>query len=77
MMRAAVPVLISSLVLGSLVSDYLGIASHNFAFSSSNSQNMISLKSKPKRNQPEKPQPHRGTGRRSLIETYSNAHLIA
>ncbi|WP_390825633.1 heterocyst-inhibiting protein PatX [Anabaena subtropica] len=74
-MRAAVPVLISSLVFASLISDCLGMANRNSTLSPSSSHNMLSFKSKPKRNEPEKPIPHRGTGRRSLIESSNNAHI--
>ncbi|QLE56656.1 heterocyst-inhibiting protein PatX [Nostoc sp. TCL26-01] len=77
MMRAAIPVLISSLVFGSLISDGLGMANRNLTISALSSQNMLSLKSKPKRNEPEEATPHRGTGRRSLMESFSNAHVIA
>jgi hypothetical protein len=77
MMRAAIPVLISSLVFSSLISHSQGMANRSLIGSVFKSQNMISLKSQPKRNTPEGATPHRGTGRRSLIESFSNAHLIA
>jgi hypothetical protein len=67
-MRAAVPVLVTSLVFGSLIFDSLEMANRNSNPSFSDTEHMVSLKYKPKRNQPEKPVPHRGTGRRSFIE---------
>ncbi|BCL34381.1 heterocyst-inhibiting protein PatX [Nostoc sp. MS1] len=65
-MRAAVPVLVTSLVFGSLIFDCLEMANRNS--NSSNTEYMVSLNNRPKRNQPENPVPHRGTGRRSFIE---------
>lgn len=72
-MRAAVPVLVLSLVFGSLIFDSLGMANRNLTLSPFNSDNMLSLNFKPKRNQPEQPFPHRGTGRKNLIENTQNA----
>jgi hypothetical protein len=66
-MRAAVPVLVTSLLFGSIIFDGLEMANRN-SNPSSNTEHMISLKYRPKRNQPEKPVPHRGTGRVRLIE---------
>lgn len=77
MMRAAIPVLISSLVFGSLISDSQGMADRNLTISALSSKNMLSLKSKPKHNELEETTPHRGTGRRSLMESFSNTHVIA
>ncbi|BAT53664.1 hypothetical protein NOS3756_26250 [Nostoc sp. NIES-3756] len=71
-MRAAVPVLVTSLVFGSLIFDSLEMVNRN-SNPSSNTEYMASLKYKPKRNQPEKPVPHRGTGRRSFIENTQTA----
>ncbi|MBD2499212.1 heterocyst-inhibiting protein PatX [Anabaena azotica] len=72
-MRAAVPMLVSSLVFGSLIFDDQGMANRNLTFSPSNSEYMLSLNSKHKHNQPETPIPHRGTGRKTMIENIQNA----
>lgn len=72
-MRAAVPVLVSSLVFGSLIFDGLEMANRNSSLFPSNSEHMLSWNSKPKRNLPEQPLLHRGTGRRSMTENTVNA----
>lgn len=72
-MRAAVPVLVSTLVFATLIFDALEIANRNSVLSPSNSEHMLSLNSKPKRNLPEEPLLHRGTGRRSMMENTLNA----
>jgi hypothetical protein len=75
MMRAAVPVLISSLVFGFLISHGLGMANRNSNLSVSSSESMLSLTSQPQRNEPEQPIPHRGTGRKSLTKSPSNTYV--
>jgi hypothetical protein len=72
MMRAAVPFLLSSLVFGSLAVDYQQMVNQNSIFPSATSQDMVSLRPKPKRNEPEGATPVRGSGRRSLIESQGN-----
>jgi hypothetical protein len=72
-MRAAVPMLVSSLVFGSLIFDDQGMANRNLTFSPSNSEYMLSLNYKPNHNQPETPAPHRGTGRKTMIENIHSA----
>jgi len=72
-MRVAVPVLVSSLVFCSFIFARLEMANRNSTLSLFNSEYMLSLNSKPKRNQPERPVLHRGTGRRSMLENTLNA----
>lgn len=71
-MRATISLLITGLVFGSLAFNYQTIANRlsNLFLSSSDSEQFISVKSKSKSrtNQPEEPIPHRGSGRRSLMQ---------
>ncbi|HEY9804372.1 MAG TPA: hypothetical protein V6D25_28830 [Leptolyngbyaceae cyanobacterium] len=71
-MRAAVPILVSSLVFSSVIFDGQGMANRN-STPSDNLEYMLSLNSQPKYNQPEKPVSHRGTGRRTMIENTQDA----
>lgn len=73
-MRAVVSLLASSLVMATLVFDYQLIVNRfsNLLLASSASQQLLSARPKPKPNQPEKPAPHRGSGRRELMEYYRN-----
>ncbi|MFK0729823.1 MAG: heterocyst-inhibiting protein PatX [Gloeotrichia echinulata GP01] len=75
-MRAAISLLVSGLVFGSLALNCQGMVYRfsNLRLSPSASQQMLSVKPKPKANQPEKPAPHRGSGRRELMEYYGNIH---
>ncbi|MBW4561150.1 MAG: hypothetical protein KME32_08300 [Mojavia pulchra JT2-VF2] len=77
-MRAAISILVSSLVVGSFTlncqvtknrSSHLLLAS-----STSDLQQLLSVRPKPRPNQPEKPAPHRGSGRRELMKNYGNMH---
>ncbi len=71
-MRAAISLLVSSLVLGSLAFNYEAIY-NRFSYlliPYSGSQQMLSAKPKPRPNQPEKPAPHRGSGRRELMQQF-------
>ncbi|AFY35931.1 heterocyst-inhibiting protein PatX [Calothrix sp. PCC 7507] len=76
-MRAAISLLVSSLVFGSLAFNYQGMANQlsRQMLASSGSEELLSVRPKPKPNQPEKPAPHRGSGRRELMEYYGNNHL--
>jgi hypothetical protein len=78
-MRVTISLLVSSLVFGSLALDYPGKANHT-------SRKMLSVdaqpllwaqsKPKPKPNEPEDPTPHRGSGRRDLIESLHHAFVV-
>ncbi len=72
-MRAAVPVLVSSLVFATLIFDALEMANRNSSIFPSNSEHMLSSNSQPQANLPRQPLLHRGTGRRSMIENTVNA----
>ena len=75
-MRAAISLLVSSLVCVSLAFNCKAVQTHFSALSTAKSDYQLSSlldqdfhladKSKPSPNQPEKPNPHRGSGRRSL-----------
>ncbi len=73
-MRALVSLLASSLVMATLVFDCQLMVNRfsNLLLASSGSQQLLSTRPKPKPNQPEKPTPHRGSGRRELMEYYGN-----
>lgn len=71
-MRATISLLITSLLFGSLAVNCQAMANRlsNLLLSSSEEKEFISVKakSKPRTNQPELPIPHRGSGRRELIQ---------
>ena len=71
-MRATISLLITCLVFGSLAFNYQVIANRlsNLLLSYDDSEQFISVKPKPKprTNQPELPIPHRGSGRRELMQ---------
>lgn len=73
-MRAVVSLLASSLLMATLVFDYQLMVNRfsNLLLASSAPQQLLSARPKPKPNQPEKPAPHRGSGRRELMEYYGN-----
>ncbi|WP_017652034.1 heterocyst-inhibiting protein PatX [Fortiea contorta] len=75
-MRAAISLLVSSLVFGSLASNHQAMMNHSSyqALTPVESEQLLSVRPKPKPNQPEKPAPHRGSGRRELMEYYGNIH---
>ncbi|WP_414575864.1 heterocyst-inhibiting protein PatX [Anabaena sp. CCY 9402-a] len=73
-MRATVKFLISSLVFASLTVNFSQLVNDNFFMSSTTSQNLVSLKPKPQRNEPEGATPVRGSGRRSLMESQRNTY---
>ncbi len=75
-MRAAISLLVSSLVFGSLAFNYQAMATQLLSqmLTPSGSGELLSMRPKPKPNQPEKPAPHRGSGRRELMEYYGNNH---
>jgi hypothetical protein len=64
-MRAAISLLITTALLGSLT-----VSHKNLLLSSSESQQIIAskVKSSRKPKRPEQPIPHRGSGRRELVE---------
>ena len=71
-MRATISLLITGLVFGSLAFNYQAIANSlsNLLLSFSDLEQLISVKPQPKTkpNQPEQPVPHRGSGRRQLMQ---------
>ncbi|OUL18877.1 hypothetical protein BV378_34505 [Nostoc sp. RF31YmG] len=73
-MRAVVSLLASSLVMATLIFDYQAMVNRvsHLLLASSASEQLLSARPKPKPNQPEKPTPHRGSGRRELMEYYGN-----
>ncbi|QIR37595.1 hypothetical protein HCG51_13325 [Tolypothrix sp. PCC 7910] len=75
-MRAVVSLLASSLVAVSFAINCQATINQfsRLLPSSSGSEHLLSARPKPKPNQPEKPVPHRGSGRRELIESYKNVH---
>jgi hypothetical protein len=75
-MRVAISLLVSSLVFGSLAFNDQTMANQLSyqTLTDSGSEQLLSVRPKPKPNQPEKPAPHRGSGRRELMEYYGNNH---
>ncbi len=71
-MRATISLLITSLVFGSLAVNCLTMANNvsHLLLSSDDSEQLLSAitKPKPRTNQPEQPIPHRGSGRRELMQ---------
>jgi hypothetical protein len=71
-MRATISLLVTSLVFGSLAFDCQAMTNSlsNLLVSFSGSEEFILVKAKPKTrtNQPEMPIPHRGSGRRELMQ---------
>ncbi|MGI8501374.1 MAG: heterocyst-inhibiting protein PatX [Hassallia sp.] len=71
-MRATISLLITCLVFGSLAFNYQVITNglSNLLLSFSDSEEFISVEPKPKTrtNQPQQPKPHRGSGRRELMQ---------
>ncbi|AFY44452.1 hypothetical protein [Nostoc sp. PCC 7107] len=79
-MRVTFSLLVSGLVFGSLVfngSDKFN-RSHTL-IGDAGGKMLLSAKPKPKpkSNEPENPTPHRGSGRRDLIESLNNAFPVA
>ncbi|HLO85078.1 MAG TPA: hypothetical protein VK203_08725 [Nostocaceae cyanobacterium] len=75
-MRTAISLLVSSLVFGSLAVNYEAILANlsHFLVVGSGSQLLTASTTKPKPNKPENPTPHRGSGRRELMEYFGNIH---
>ncbi|EFA69732.1 hypothetical protein CEP10_08440 [Cylindrospermopsis raciborskii S07] len=69
-MRAAISILVSSMILGSLAFHHETVFTNPSRLSTSNSGRGLLLadSSKPSPNQPEEPAPHRGSGRKESIE---------
>lgn len=74
-MRVAVPCLIATLAFSFVIFDGLKMVDSHSNFSFATGESMLSLKSKPKSNEPEKTLPHRGGGRRSLMTSPSDAQM--
>jgi hypothetical protein len=75
-MRVATSLLVSSLMFGSLAFNYQAMVNH-FSYqmlATSSPENLLAMRPKPKPNQPEKPVPHRGSGRRELMEYQDNTY---
>jgi hypothetical protein len=75
-MRVTFSLLVSSLVFGSLAFDFQEKLNRSHTVpSTTGSQQLFSAKPKPKPkpNVPENPTPHRGSGRRDLIESLNKA----
>jgi hypothetical protein len=77
-MRAAISLLVSSLAFGSLAFDSQAMANRlsHLLPSSSDSQQLLSMRPKHKSNEPENPTPHRGSGRRNFIESVGNNYPV-
>ncbi len=71
-MRATISLLIIGLVFGSLAFNYQAMANRlsNLFVSFSEEEQFISVEPKPKTrtNKPQEPKPHRGSGRRELMQ---------
>ncbi|GCL38914.1 MAG: heterocyst-inhibiting protein PatX [Sphaerospermopsis kisseleviana] len=75
-MRAAISLLVSSLVFGSLAFNYEAKFTSLSCLLIANfgSEKLFADNSKPGPNQPEQPAPHRGSGRKESMEFFSNIH---
>ncbi len=73
-MRAAISLLVSSLVFGSLAFNYdaMFTSLSHLLIANSGSGKLLADNSKPGPNQPEQPAPHRGSGRKESIEFFLN-----
>ncbi|MBD2357704.1 hypothetical protein H6G41_24350 [Tolypothrix sp. FACHB-123] len=73
-MRALVSLLASSLVTATLIFSYQAMVNlmSDMLMVSATTPTLLSARPKTKPNQPEKPAPHRGSGRRELMEYYGN-----
>ncbi len=74
-MRAAISLFVSSLVLGSLALNNVAVfnrLSDLLNANSSSPQLLLAAKPKTRSNQPDRPAPHRGSGRRELMESSGN-----
>ncbi|MBE9206561.1 hypothetical protein IQ244_08535 [Nostoc sp. LEGE 06077] len=79
-MRVTFSLLVSSLVFGSLVFNGSDQLNHSHTLIGDTGGKMLlsaKPKPKPKSNEPENPTPHRGSGRRDLIESLNNAFPVA
>jgi hypothetical protein len=73
-MRAAISLFVSSLLLGSLALNNVG-AFNRLSYllnANSSSEQLLAAKPKTRSNQPDRPAPHRGSGRRELMEYSRN-----
>ncbi|MFM2064258.1 MAG: hypothetical protein RLZZ507_3929 [Cyanobacteriota bacterium] len=77
-MRAAISLLVSSLVFGSLAFNYEAefTSLSRLLTAYSGSGFLLADNSKPGPNQPEQPAPHRGSGRKESMEFFSNFHSL-
>ncbi|MEA5577854.1 heterocyst-inhibiting protein PatX [Anabaena sp. UHCC 0451] len=77
-MRAAISLLVSSLVFGSLAFNYEAMLTSisYLLIANSSSGELLADNSKPGPNQPEQPAPHRGSGRKESMEFFGNIHSL-
>lgn len=77
-MRAAISLLVSSLVFGSLAFNCEAMLTRlsYLLLAGSGSQQLLSDNPKPGPNQPEQPAPHRGSGRKESMEYFKNIHSV-
>lgn len=77
-MRAAISLLVSSLVFGSLAFDYEAVFTNLSCLLIANSGlgELLADNSKPGPNQPQQPAPHRGSGRKESMEFMNNIHSL-
>ncbi|MBD2302644.1 hypothetical protein H6G80_34550 [Nostoc sp. FACHB-87] len=78
-MRVTFSLLVSSVVLGSLVFNGSDSLNRSYMLIGDTGGKMLlsaKPKPKPKSNEPENPAPHRGSGRRDLIESLNNAFPV-
>jgi hypothetical protein len=75
-MRTVISLLVSSLVFGSLAFNRETMLSSltHLLLASSSSPDLLSARPQPKSSQSETPNPHRGSGRRQLMEYFQNAY---
>lgn len=75
-MRVTFSLLVSSLMFGSLAIHCSEKFNHShIILGNTGVQMLFSSKPKPKPNEPENPTPHRGSGRKDLIESLNNASV--
>lgn len=77
-MRALISLLASSLVTATLIFSYQVMANlmSDMLLVSAATPTLLSARPKTKPNQPDKPAPHRGSGRRELMEYNRNARSL-
>jgi hypothetical protein len=75
-MRAAISLLVPSLVFGSLAFNYEAVFTSLscLLIANSGAGQLLADTTKPGPNQPEQPAPHRGSGRKESMEYFRNIH---